>query len=118
MVYALFTPPGAHLLSIGFVDVRDTARAHIGAALTSTVPGGAIRKRAILASPGGLVESKLFDLIREKRPIVGERLAGGDNIVSPVETLDLDYEQIERFTGLKKSDYHTTEQVCGHRNFC
>ena len=113
VIYKLFTPPGAHLPTIGFVDVRDTAKAHVGAALSPTVPNAGTKKRAILASPVGLSESKLFDLIREKRPFVGARLVGGDNFVSPYESLDVDFEEIERVTGLKKSDYHTPEQVRG-----
>lgn len=109
-VYNLFTKPGQHLPGFGSVDVRDTARAHIGVVLAP--PSAAPRKRVISAPPHGLVESELFDLIREKRPEVGKRLIGGENVKYEFDRYDIDFKEVEEWTGMKKEDFHTTEQVC------
>lgn len=111
MVHRLFKKGGEHLPGFGFVDVRDTARAHVGASLKSP-ESSSTKKRAILVSPDGLVESQLFALIREKRPEVGKRLIEGKGVETPFDRYDIDFGVVEGLTGLKKADFHTTEQVC------
>lgn len=90
--------------------MRDAARAHVGA-LSNAPAAAGVRKRAILTSPHGLNERQIFDMYRKERPEVAERLVVGPGVVYEFDRYDLDFAEIESFTGMKKSDYHTTEQV-------
>ncbi|KJA20052.1 hypothetical protein HYPSUDRAFT_189259 [Hypholoma sublateritium FD-334 SS-4] len=110
-IYNLITPPGQHLPGAGSIDVRDAARAHIGALGNDATAAPGARKRAILASPHGLVERYLFELYRKERPAVAGRMIAGEGVVPVFDRYDLDFAEIESFTGMKKSDYHTMEQT-------
>ena len=109
-IYNLVTPPGQHLPGLTFIDVRDAARAHVGA-LSNAPAAPGVRKRAILTSPHGLNEREVLDMYRKERPEVSERIVGGQGVVHEFDRYDLDFAEVESFTGMKKSDYHTTEQV-------
>ena len=61
-IYNLVTPPGQHLPGLTFIDVRDAARAHVGA-LSNAPAVPSVRKRAILTSPHGLNEREVLDMV-------------------------------------------------------
>ena len=91
--------------------MRDAARAHVGALDNAATAAPGALKRAILASPHGLVERYLFELYKKERPAVAGRLLNEEGVVPEFDRYDLDFAEIETFTGMKKSDYHTMEQV-------
>ncbi|KAF9482241.1 NAD(P)-binding protein [Pholiota conissans] len=133
-IYNLFTSPGGHLPGFGFTDFRDTARAHVGAALDLGVAGldndtakqqqqqqltpteelwQKKRKRVIVVSPHGLVERDILDVIRKERPQIAERLIAPPEPGSEpkFDRYDADFARVAEVTGLRKEDFHTTEQT-------
>ena len=110
MIYNLLFPTGVYLPNAGHVDFRDVARAHIGA--LDSKPDKSARKRIIVASPYGLGNQQVLDIIKKEHPELEHRF-----ITAPVPEfssakLDADFERLEEATGLRKEDFHTLEQVC------
>jgi nucleoside-diphosphate-sugar epimerase len=89
----------------GYIDVRDLARAHIGA-LNSPPEAAVGRKRLLMASPHDLNYKTAIDFIAEKRPELRDRLADETN--TPKITIDkmiLDIQRVEEVTGVKVDSY-------------
>jgi nucleoside-diphosphate-sugar epimerase len=89
----------------GYIDVRDLARAHVGA--LSSPPEAAVgRKRLLMASPHDLNYETAIDFIAEKRPELRDRLADGTKAPKfPIDRMDLDIQRVEEVTGVKVDSY-------------
>ncbi|KAF8198093.1 hypothetical protein BJ912DRAFT_57184 [Pholiota molesta] len=119
VVYNLFTAPGAHLPGFGFTDFRDTARAHVGAALAPHTPTATDkdtqgkRKRIITVSPHGLVERAILATIARERPQIAARLIAPPALGSEpkFDRYDADFARVAEVVGMQKGDFHTTEQT-------
>lgn len=109
MVYNLLIPTGAYPPGTGYTDFRDVAKAHVGSLRTpSTVQG---RKRVLFSSPDGLDFNTVFAALKKARPEVEGRLINLPPPAYPFDRYDIDFERVEEVTGMKKSDFHTTEEV-------
>ncbi|KAH9484971.1 Putative uncharacterized oxidoreductase [Psilocybe cubensis] len=103
MIYSLLSPSGNFPTGAGYADVRDIARAHVGALRPSTVEG---RKRIIFSSPHELHFKEVLDAIRKARPEVEGRLIKAPVPDYPFYKFDVDFSLIEKVTGLKAEDFH------------
>ncbi|PPQ90551.1 hypothetical protein CVT25_015865 [Psilocybe cyanescens] len=104
MIYSLLSPTGEFPSSAGYADVRDVARAHVGALRTpSTVQG---RKRIILASPHDLNFEAVLEAVKKARPEVEGRTITAPLPKYPFEKYDIDFTVVEEVTGLKAEDFH------------
>ena len=115
MIYNLLFPTGIHLLSPGYVDFRDTARAHVGA--LDSKPDKNNRKRITFSSPHGLTIKRVLDIIKKEHPELEHRF-----ITAPVpefsgDRYDIDFERVEEVTGIRKEDFHTLEEVRSIQKF-
>ena len=90
---------------IGYIDVRDLARAHVSA--LKSPPEAAIgRKRLLIASPHGLNYKRAVEFIAEKRPELKDRLVDANKApVFPLDTMPLDLDRVEAVTGVKVDSY-------------
>jgi nucleoside-diphosphate-sugar epimerase len=89
----------------GYIDVRDLARAHIGA-LNSSPESVVGRKRLLMASPHDLNFKTVIDFIAEKRPELRDRLIDRTKAPKfPVDRLILDIQRVEEVTGVKVDSY-------------
>ncbi|KAF4621194.1 hypothetical protein D9613_000269 [Agrocybe pediades] len=112
MVYNLISPDGAYPPRPAYVDVRDTASAHVQAALRSISPSESPRKRVIFSSPHGFVLKDVLELIRKARPELAGRIISKAPVPEfEIDRYDLDWARIEEVTGLKKEDLHTLEET-------
>ncbi|PPQ90567.1 hypothetical protein CVT25_015881 [Psilocybe cyanescens] len=109
MVYTLLSPTGAYPPSVGYADFRDVAKVHVGALRTPPTVQG--RKRVLLSSPDGLDFKAIFDAIKKARPEVEGRLTKLPPPLYPFDRYDIDFERVEEVTGVKKADFHTTEET-------
>ncbi|KAJ7101330.1 hypothetical protein B0H15DRAFT_927160 [Mycena belliarum] len=102
-------PDGSFPTYLPHVDVRDVARAHIGA-LSSPPTAEVGRKRMILSSPHGWQAEQLVAYIAEQRPELKSRLitapAPGP---SPLIALPMDFGRVEKVLGMKATDFHSIE---------
>lgn len=110
-IYNLITPGGKFPPRPGYADIRDVARAHV-TALDSAPTSEIGRKRVIFASPYDFNFKNAIELLREKRPQLKDRLITQVPPELPAYRYPVDFERIERVTGLKKGDFHTFEEVC------
>ena len=110
MIYDLLFPAGVHLPTAGYVDFRDTAKAHVGA--LDSKPDKNNRKRIIFASPHGLTIKQVFDIIKKEHPEVENRFITAPAPVFDVDRYDIDFERIREVTGMGKGDFYTLEEVC------
>lgn len=95
----------SHCIFVGYIDVRDLARAHI-AALISPPESEVGRKRLLIASPHDLNYKEAVQFIAEKRPELKNRLIDADK--APKFSLDripLDLERVQAVTGVKVNSY-------------
>ncbi|KAF9482243.1 NAD(P)-binding protein [Pholiota conissans] len=106
-IYNLLTPTGKYPARPAYVDVRDAARAHVGAIEKPTSSG---RRRVILASPHGVVFDDLLKLIKRARPELEGRLITSPAPKFAFDRYDVDFGRIEEITGLRKEDFRTLEE--------
>jgi nucleoside-diphosphate-sugar epimerase len=110
-IYNLIKTEGKYPPRPGYADVRDVARAHV-TALDSPPTSEVGRKRVIFASPYDFNFKNAIELLSETRPQLKGRLITQAPPELPVYRYPVDFERIERVTGLKKGDFHTFEKVC------
>ena len=110
VIYNLLSPTGHYLPVPGYVDFRDVARAHVGALNNKPDKN---RKRVVIASPHGLTDKHVLDIIKKEHPELERRF-----ITAPVPELpcadrvDVEFERFQEVTGMRKEDFHTLEEVC------
>lgn len=109
MLYNLLFPTGVYPSAPGYVDIRDTAKAHIGA-LDSKPDKN--RKRFVFGSPHGLGFQKVLDIIKKEHPELERRFITKPIPEFPYDRFDVDFERIEEITGMRKQDFQTFEAVC------
>ena len=109
MIYGLLFPNGTYLHGPDYVDVRDAARAHIGALDSKSDKNN--RKRIILFSPHPLSVKHVLDIIKKEHPELEHRFIMAPVPEFPHDRYDVDYERIKEITGLRKEDFHTLEEV-------
>lgn len=109
MVYSLLFPNGAHLPNLSYIDVRDVARAHVGA--LDSKPDKKDRKRVLMFSPHALTPKLALDIIKQEHPELEPRLLTAPPPEFPFDKYDIDFERIKEITGIRKEDFHTLEQV-------
>lgn len=112
-IYNLITTEGKFPPRPGHADVRDVAVAHV-TALDSPPTSEVGRKRVIFASPYDFNFKNAVELLREKRPQLKDRLITQVPPEFPAYRYPVDFERIERVTGLKKGDFHTFEETLLH----
>jgi nucleoside-diphosphate-sugar epimerase len=110
VIYNLLFPPGVYLPVTDYVDIRDAARAHVGA--LDNKPDKNNRKRVIVVSPHGLTLKHVLDIIKKEHPDLERRF-----ITAPVPEFshyrhDIEFERIKEITGMRKEDFHTLEEAC------
>jgi nucleoside-diphosphate-sugar epimerase len=110
VIYGLLFPNGTYLPGPEYVDLRDAARAHIGA--LDSKPDKNNRKRIVLFSPHPLTLKHVLDIIKKEHPELEHRLITAPVPEFPIDRVDLDYERVKEITGLRKEDFHTLEEVC------
>jgi nucleoside-diphosphate-sugar epimerase len=111
MLYNLLFPTGTYLPTVdyaGYIDIRDVARAHVGA--LDSKPDKNARKRVIITSPHEIGNKQVLDIIKKEHPELERRF-----ITDPVPEFstrrDIDFERLEEVTGVRKEDFHTLEQT-------
>ncbi|KAH9484972.1 Putative uncharacterized oxidoreductase [Psilocybe cubensis] len=109
MVYSLLIPTGVYPPGPGYADFRDVAKAHVGALRTPPTVEG--RKRIIFSTPDGLDFNTVFATLKKARPELEGRLINQPPPVYPFDRYDIDFDRVEEVTGMKKSDFHTTEET-------
>ncbi|KIK09779.1 hypothetical protein K443DRAFT_389 [Laccaria amethystina LaAM-08-1] len=109
-IYNLIKTEGKYPPRPGYADVRDVARAHV-TALDSPPTSEVGRKRVIFASPYDFNFKNAIELLSEKRPQLKGRLITQVPPELPAYRYPVDFERIERVTGLKKGDFHTFEKT-------
>ncbi|KAF7968259.1 hypothetical protein HWV62_31095 [Athelia sp. TMB] len=111
-IYRLITPSnGRFPSSPGYIDVRDVARAHVGA-LTSPPPSMVGRKRVVISSPHGLSYKSALELIRDERPGLRDRLL--NPVYAPKfarDYLPVDLNRAAVLTGVKVDSYIPWQQT-------
>ncbi|KAJ4471367.1 hypothetical protein C8J55DRAFT_521493 [Lentinula edodes] len=100
-IYKLLNPKGAYPDQPLYIDVRDAAKAHIGA-LSSKVAG---RKRIIISSPHDTVFADVIKAVNEKRPELKDRLTKTTPPEFPFKKLNYDSKKVEEVCGLKPEDF-------------
>ncbi|KAJ3905185.1 hypothetical protein F5879DRAFT_1076943 [Lentinula edodes] len=100
-IYKLLNPKGAYPDQPLYLDVRDAAKAHIGA-LSSKVAG---RKRIIISSPHDTVFADVIKAVNEKRPELKDRLTKTTPPEFPFKKLNYDSKKVEEVCGLKPEDF-------------
>jgi nucleoside-diphosphate-sugar epimerase len=104
-IYKLLNTEGAYPDYPLYIDVRDVAKAHIGA-LSSPPPSSAGRKRIHINSPHDTVFADIIVAIREKRPQLKDRLTKVDPPQFPFKKLpSLDLARVKEVTGLTEADF-------------
>ena len=110
MIYNFLFTTGVGLLDSSYVDVRDVARAHIGA--LESKPDKNNRKRLILFSPHRLTDKHILDVIKKEHPELERRFITAKPVSEfPTDLFDVDFERIREVTGMCKEDFHTSEEV-------
>jgi nucleoside-diphosphate-sugar epimerase len=71
VIYNLLFPPGVYLPVTDYVDIRDAARAHVGA--LDNKPDKNNRKRIIVTSPHELTLKRVLDIIKKEHPDLERR---------------------------------------------
>ncbi|KZP22813.1 NAD(P)-binding protein, partial [Athelia psychrophila] len=109
-IYRLFIPASTKFPSAaGYLDVRDLARAHVGA-LTSPPPSLVGRKRVVMASPYALSYKAAVELIGEQRPGLRNRLVNPR--AAPIfSRLQVDLERVAVLTGVDVHSYIPWQQT-------
>ncbi|KAJ3710859.1 hypothetical protein C8R42DRAFT_690473 [Lentinula raphanica] len=105
-IYKLLNPQGAYPDYPLYIDVRDVAKAHIGALSSppaSSVSGG--RKRIHISSPHDTVFADIIKVINEKRPELKDRLTKTTPPEFPFKKLAYDGKKVEVVCGLKPEDF-------------
>ena len=110
MIYNLLFPTGEYLPIPDYVDVRDVARAHVGA--LNSKPDEDNRKRILVASPHGLTLKHILDIIKKEHPELERRFITAPAPEFPYDRVDIDFERTKEITGMRKEDFHTLEEVC------
>jgi hypothetical protein len=107
----------------GYIDVHDTAQAHVLALTVRTNPNPDRKKRFPLTSPHPLNWDTVVALIATHRPELKPRL-----FTAPAPAYSkakivprTDYKRVEDVVGLKVSEYHTLQStvldtIDSHRN--
>ncbi|KAJ4481088.1 hypothetical protein J3R30DRAFT_3681914 [Lentinula aciculospora] len=103
-VYKLLNPKGAYPDQPLYCDVRDVAKAHIGA-LSSPPPSIAGRKRIHISSPHDTVFADIIKAVNEKRPELKDRLTKTTPPEFPFKKLNYDSKRVEEVCGLKPEDF-------------
>ncbi|KAJ3781907.1 hypothetical protein GGU10DRAFT_365238 [Lentinula aff. detonsa] len=103
-IYKLLNPNGAYPDYPLYIDVRDVAKAHIGA-LTSPPPSTAGRKRIHISSPHDTVFADIIKVLNEKRPELKDRLTKTTPPEFPFKKLAYDSKRVEEICGLKPEDF-------------
>ncbi|KAF9556688.1 NAD(P)-binding protein [Agrocybe pediades] len=117
MVYNLISPDGTYPPEPAYTDVRDTAAAHVRAALSALPKETSTdikspRKRVVFASPHGVVFKDVLDMIRNARPeLAGRIISKGSVPEFEIDRYHVDFGRIEEIVGLKKEDFHTLEET-------
>ncbi|KAJ7187376.1 hypothetical protein C8R46DRAFT_1059584 [Mycena filopes] len=93
-----------------YVDVRDAALAHV-LALDSPPTAEVGRKRIIFSAPTGWPFQQTLNFIARERPALKERLTTVTPPVLPSDAMPISFERIEEVLGMKKADFHTTEET-------
>ena len=97
----------------GYIDVRDTARAHVLAITAHNNPNPDRRKRFPLTSPHPFNWDIAVELIATNRPSLKPRLFTAPSPTYPRSKIipPTDYQRVEDVLGLKVSEYHTLEST-------
>jgi nucleoside-diphosphate-sugar epimerase len=108
----LISPHAKFPRLLGYVDVRDVARAHV-LALNGKNPDPSRKKRLPINSPHAINYDDVLRLIVTKRPELESRVLSGPaphytkaQIIPP-----LDLQRVEDVVGLKPSEYHSLEST-------
>jgi nucleoside-diphosphate-sugar epimerase len=108
----LISPHGKFPHRVGYIDVRDLARAHI-LALNGKNPDPSRKKRLPINSPHAINYDDVLRLIVTKRPELESWVLPGPaphytkaQIIPP-----LDLQRVEDVVGLKPSEYHSLEST-------
>ncbi|KAF7310192.1 Epimerase domain-containing protein [Mycena indigotica] len=110
LVYNLLFKDGAFPpLATTYIDVRDSAAAHV-AALSSPPTAQVGRKRIIVSSPTGWPVRKIAEFLAEQRPEVKDRLLEA-MAPSQSDVLPVDWKRVEEVLGLKPADFKSTEST-------
>lgn len=97
--------------TLGYIDVRDVARAHVGA-LTSPPSSVVGRKRVVMSSPYGLSYKAAIELIRNQRPGLKDRLLNPLSAPKfPRDDLPVDLKRAAILTGVEVDSYIPWEQT-------
>lgn len=108
-IYALLNPKGS-FPPVGFVDVRDIARAHV-AALTSPSTSVLGRKRLLIASPYDFSYKESIEYIAEQRPELKARLISDTSKAPKHANARWDLSRLEQVTGIKPESFKTWHET-------
>ncbi|KAK7053154.1 hypothetical protein VNI00_003773 [Paramarasmius palmivorus] len=105
-LYQLIVPDGAYSPTGIYVDVRDAAKAHVGALRSPFVSSlSKDRKQIVLGSPYTIDFKEAVRLLDAKRPALKDRLIRNDPKALNEEPLSCNYERIEQILGLKREQF-------------
>lgn len=107
-MYSFLNPKGSYPYNPGYIDIRDVAKAHVGALVSRQVSG---RKRVVFSSPHAFSYSALIDLIKKERPELTGRLIAKPPPVQSYDKYTVDLDRAEEVLGFKKDDYTPFDEV-------
>jgi nucleoside-diphosphate-sugar epimerase len=108
LVYSFLNPKGSYPPNPGYIDIRDLAKAHVGALASRPVTG---RKRVLFSSPHSFNYATLVDLIKKERPELTERLIAKPPPVQSYDKYTVDLDRAEEVLGFKKDSYTPFEKT-------
>ncbi|ESK92104.1 NAD-P-bindingprotein [Moniliophthora roreri MCA 2997] len=111
-LYQLIVPDGIYCLTGQYVDVRDAAKAHVGALKSPLVSSlSESKKQIVFGSPQAIQFKEAVAVLSDKRPALQERLIRSDAPTSNEGPLSCDYERIEQMFGVKKQEFIPFEKT-------
>jgi len=113
-IYRLITPGGGFPATPKYTDVRDVAKTHV-AALESPLSSepGIGRKRLLIGSLEPFDYNKFFELMKQKRPELTERLTktAVPQVPAAAQIFNFDAERLETVLRIKKGEYRSFEST-------
>ncbi|KAJ7101363.1 hypothetical protein B0H15DRAFT_796180 [Mycena belliarum] len=104
-------PDGSFPTYLPHLDIRDVARAHIGA-LSSAPTAEVGRKHMVFSSPHGWQVDMIVVYIAEQRPELKSRLLTAPPPgPSPLVALPMDFGRLDKVLGMKAADFNAIEAV-------
>ncbi|KAJ7642141.1 hypothetical protein FB45DRAFT_826394 [Roridomyces roridus] len=115
-IYNLLFKSGTPPPQTRYIDVRDVASAHVRA-LRSAPTARVGKKRILFSSPTGWPIEPTVAFIASERPALEGRMiqlpetTASEQAKKEPDVLPIDFARVEEVLGMRKADFHTTEET-------